>query len=92
MKATKTMNQKMSAYAELLMKLEAIQKEADEMKNELKKYMDSKEIDVLIGKEHKITYKMVVTNRIDSKSLKEDMPEIAEKYSKASSTKRFVFD
>lgn len=92
MKATKTINQKMSAYAELLMKLDRLQQEADDMKNELKNYMDSKEIDVLIGKEHKITYKVVVTNRIDSKALKKDMPEIAEKYSKTSSTKRFVFD
>jgi predicted phage-related endonuclease len=48
------------------------------------------------GKEHmvvdvfKLNYITVTTNRIDTTALKKDMPAVAEKYMKATTTKRFT--
>ena len=63
----------------------------DGLKDEIKKYMEDHDTDVLTGNEHKATYKAVTTNRIDTASLKKDMPDIAAQYTKTTETKRFTF-
>lgn len=40
---------------------------------------------------HKVTFKTIVTNRVDSKRLKAEAPEIYEKYKKPSSSRRFNY-
>lgn len=52
----------------------------DGLKDSLKQYMTEQGIEQLIGTEHKATYKSRDKHVIDSKALKEEMPEIAEKY------------
>ena len=63
----------------------------DSLKDEIKRYMEEHETDILIGNEHKATYKAVTSNRIDTASLKKDMPDIAAQYTKTTETKRFTF-
>ena len=63
----------------------------DSLKDEIKKYMEDHETDILTGNEHKATYKAVTTNRIDTAALKKDMPDIAAQYTKTTETKRFTF-
>ena len=63
----------------------------DGLKDEIKRYMEEHETDILIGNEHKATYKAVTSNRIDTASLKKDMPNIAAQYTKTTETKRFTF-
>lgn len=64
----------------------------DGLKDELKRYMLDNNTDVIIGTEHKASYKDVISNRLDSKALKNDMPDIATKYTITTTTKRFTFN
>ena len=63
----------------------------DGLKDEIKKYMDEHNTDILTGNEHKATYKAVTSNRIDTASLKKDLPDIAAQYTKTTEAKRFTF-
>lgn len=44
----------------------------------------------LHGTDYKITWHEYSTSRIDSKALKKDLPEIAEKYTKETKSRRFL--
>ena len=61
------------------------------LKDKLKGYMIAEGLDTLAGDEHKASYKDVTTNRIDTKALKHDLPEIAQRYTTGTTTKRFTF-
>ena len=63
----------------------------DSLKDEIKKYMEEHNTDILTGTEHKATYKAVTSNRIDTAALKKDLPDIAAQYTKTTETKRFLF-
>ena len=63
----------------------------DGLKDRLKEYMKAEGLEVLAGDEHKATYKTVTSSRIDSAALKRDLPDVAEKYTKITSTQRFTF-
>lgn len=57
----------------------------------LKRYMVDNQLETLTGNEHKATYKTVTSSRIDTTALKRNAPDIAEKYTKTTETKRFTF-
>ena len=57
----------------------------------LKQYMVDNQLETLTGNEHKATYKTVTSSRIDTTALKRNAPDIAEKYTKTTETKRFTF-
>ena len=57
----------------------------------LKQYMADNRLETLTGTEHKATYKTVTSSRIDTTALKRNAPDIAEKYTKTTETKRFTF-
>ena len=61
------------------------------LKDQIKKYMIAAGVDTLTGSEHKATYKTVTSSRIDTSALKRNSPDIAEKYTKTTETKRFTF-
>ena len=63
----------------------------DGLKDEIKRYMDEHNTDIVTGNEHKATYKAVSSSRIDTTSLKKDLPDIAAQYTKTTETKRFTF-
>lgn len=63
----------------------------ESLKDQLKNYMVENGLDVLTGSEHKATYKTVTSSRIDTSALKKALPEVAERYTKTSETKRFTF-
>lgn len=63
----------------------------DGLKDEIKKYMEEHNTDIITGNEHKATYKAVTSSRLDSTALKRDMPDIAAQYTKTTETKRFLF-
>ena len=61
------------------------------LKDQIKKYMEENQLETLTGNEHKATYKTVTSSRIDTTALKRNAPDIAEKYTKTTETKRFTF-
>lgn len=78
----------LAKYNRMKEELEAI---IDGLKDDLKKYMDAHELDTLTGTEHKATYKPVTSSRVDTTSLKKELPEIAARYTVSTTTKRFSF-
>jgi predicted phage-related endonuclease len=63
----------------------------DGLKDELKTIMQEQNTDTLTGTEHKASYKAVVSSRIDTTALKKNMPEIAAKYTRTTTARRFTF-
>lgn len=70
---------------------EEIAATVDGLKDTIKKYMEENQLETLTGTEHKATYKTVTSSRIDTAALKRNAPDIAEKYTKTTETKRFTF-
>lgn len=84
-------NNVMRELAELKAMQSEIAAAVDELQEELKEYMQQSGQDVLQGNEHKATYKQVTSNRLDTKALRLDHPEIADKYNKVTTSMRFNF-
>ena len=72
-----------------------MQEEAAEMveslKDQLKERMTAAGVESLAGSEHKATYKAVTSSRVDTTALKKELPEIAARYTKTTTTRRFTF-
>ena len=63
----------------------------DGLKDKLKEYMTSENIDTLTGDEHKATYKEVASSRLDTKALRKELPDVADRYTTTTTTMRFTF-
>lgn len=63
----------------------------ESLKDQLKERMTAAGVDSLAGSEHKATYKAVTSSRVDTTRLKKDLPEIAARYTKTTTARRFTF-
>ena len=81
----------MAELAQYSRMAEEIAATVDGLKDTIKKYMEENQLETLTGNEHKATYKPVTSSRIDTTALKRNAPDIAEKYTKTTETKRFTF-
>lgn len=67
--------------------IKALQAEADAIKDEMKSEMGNDELREVGG--FKVHYTIVITNRLDSKRIKAEAPEIYKKYTKEDIQRRF---
>lgn len=70
--------------------IEEAEAEIGGIEDEIKARMTELDTDELRGDACKVTWRQVSTTRIDSKSLKKDLPDIAAQYSTTTSYKRFL--
>lgn len=63
----------------------------ESLKDQLKERMAAAGVESLAGSEHKATYKAVTSSRVDTTRLKKDLPEIAARYTKTTTARRFTF-
>ena len=63
----------------------------ESLKDQIKERMIAAGVESLAGSEHKATYKAVTSSRVDTTSLKREHPEIAARYTKTTTTRRFTF-
>lgn len=63
----------------------------ESLKDQLKERMTAAGVESLAGTEHKATYKAVSSSRVDTTALKRDLPEIAARYTKTTTARRFTF-
>ena len=75
--------------------LEALTEEIKSLETQKKEYENRIKLKLESATEahsprHKLTYKTIVSNRIDSKKLKEEAPDVYEKYVKPSSSRRLT--
>ena len=80
--------------ARRLRELEAQQKaleiEAEKIRTELKNSLEAEGLEELSTPHYKIKWKAILSNRLDSKALKVQMPTVYEKFVKQTESKRFT--
>ena len=83
--------QQLTAKIRKLRKLQALieqtEKEAEAIRDEIKAHMGDTE--ELRAGEYKVTWKPVVSERLDTKGLKQALPELVEKFTNTGVTRRF---
>lgn len=84
------LDSKVKELRELRRMAEELAAEIDTLTDCIKTEMDGRGVDELTGADWKATYKTVASVRIDTAALKKALPEIAERFTKNSSTRRFV--
>lgn len=63
----------------------------ESLKDQLKERMTAAGVESLAGAEHKATYKAVTSSRVDTTALKKELPELAARYTKTTTSRRFTF-
>lgn len=81
----------MKELAEYIRMQEEAAAMVESLKDQLKERMTAAGVESLAGSEHKATYKTVTTSRVDTAAIKRDMPEVAARYTKMTTTRRFTF-
>lgn len=87
-------NTELKAMVKELKEYKLLKEEAEarisELENALKAEMRAADTDKMTVDEYKLSLAIVTTQRIDSKSLKEEQPDIYEQYAKSSQYERFT--
>ena len=80
-----------------LRELRELRRMADELaaeieaaQNAIKAHMTAIDADTLTGVDYKITWKSVTSSRFDSTAFKKAMPELAERFTRSTTSRRFV--
>lgn len=81
----------MKELAEYIRMQEEASAMVESLKDQLKERMTAAGVESLAGSEHKATYKAVSSSRVDTTALKRDLPEIAARYTKTTTARRFTF-
>lgn len=84
------MDAKVKELRELRRMQEELSAEIEAIQDELKAHMDTHGMDTLLGFDWKVTWKSVTSNRLDSTALKKELPDIAARFMKKSTVRRFV--
>lgn len=83
------MDTKIKEIRELKRMQEELTAELDALSDEIKRHMDAEGVDTISGADWKVTCKTVTSSRFDSTAFKKAMPELAERFTKSSTARRF---
>lgn len=86
--STTEITSKIKELRELQALIEEAQAEAETIKDTIKAQMG--DCEELRAGEYKITWKSIESSRIDTAALKKAMPQIAEAFTKTTTTRRFI--
>lgn len=81
----------MKELAEYIRMQEEAAAMVEALKDQIKERMTAAGVESLAGSEHKVTYKAVTSSRVDTTALKKELPEIAARYTKMTTARRFTF-
>ena len=81
---------KVKELRELRRMAEELQAEIDAAQDAIKAHLDSQGVDTVAGTDWKVTWKPVTSSRMDTTALKKALPEIAERFMKSVTSRRFV--
>lgn len=84
------MESKVNELRELRNMADDLAAEISAIEDELKAYMKNNGADELHGPTFKITWKEVTSSRLDSKALKTAAPELWERFTKTTTSRRFI--
>ena len=80
---------KVQEIRELKRMQEELSAELEALTCEIKAHMDAEGVDTISGTDWKGTYKAVTSARFDSTAFKKAMPDLAEAFTKTTTSKRF---
>lgn len=86
------LTQKIHQIKELQRMSEELTAELEALKDEIKQTMTEQNTDTLVIDCYKVTWKPVTSNRIDTTAIKRELPEIAERYTKTTESRRFTIN
>lgn len=84
------MESKVNDLRELRRMADELAGEISALEDELKAHMTATGTDEITGTTFKITWKTVTSSRLDSKALKAEAPDLWARFSKATTSRRFV--
>jgi len=84
------LNSKVKELRELRRMADELQQEIDGLTDQIKAVMTERDTDTLTGDDYKITWKAVTSSRLDTAALKKALPQVAEQFTKTSTSRRFV--
>lgn len=79
---------KIQELMELRRMSEEIQSEIDALQDDVKNFMGSEE--TMVAGAFRVSYKTVTSSRLDSTALKRELPEVAARYTRQTTTRRFT--
>lgn len=85
------LNTRAARLREIMVELDALNAEADAIRDEMKGAMIDAGTEILTGPDWKATWKTVTSSRLDTAALKKALPDIAAQYTKQTTTCRFCF-
>ena len=83
------MDSKIKELWELRRMADELQAEIDSLQDTIKAEMTARDVDTLLGFDWKVTWKPVTSNRLDSTALKKELPDIAARFMKQTTARRF---
>lgn len=86
----KEISGKIKELRELKRMAEEIAAEIDAIQDVLKADMLAKGVDVLSGVDYKVSFTEVTTRRLDTTALRKALPDVAERFTKETKTRRFT--
>lgn len=84
------LSRKVKKLRRLRMEQDALAAEIESITDEIKQAMQEQEADELAGADFKITWKAVTTSRFDSRAFKAAMPELYNRFTSSTTTRRFL--
>ena len=86
---TMELSSKVSELRELRRMAEELAAEIEGIQDSIKAYMAAQGVEELTGTDYRVTWKEVTTVRLDGKALKAAAPELAARFTRETTTRRF---
>ena len=83
------MTSKVRELKELKLMAEELAAEITAIEDDIKAEMTTRGVDELIAGDNKVRWTTVTSNRLDTTAFKKAMPELAEQFTKTTTTRRF---
>lgn len=90
MKATKTLTNKVNDLRYLKMQRDELDAQIKAIEDYLKEHMEKHKDYEIVGDDFKITWNMVVSNRFSQSDFKKACPDLYEKFTALSESRRFL--
>lgn len=80
---------KVNDLRELRRMAEELEAEITAIQDSIKAHMTASGVEELAGVDYKVTWKAVTSSRLDTTALRKALPDVAERFTKTSTTRRF---
>ncbi len=84
------MDSKVKELRELKRMQDELNAEIEAVQDAIKAEMTARDTDTLTGNDWKVTWKTVTSSRLDTTAIKKALPDLAQKFTKTSTSRRFV--